>query len=166
MKQTLVVTCAAVIAALSASIAVAQRYDTVRKDADYEAPVLLEGAIRETKWENPAVKIWIDTSKITLAGGKAAESKTWVVILPPPNPLIRLAGGVDEVKSLLKPGDTISVRGYQHDNKCSNVEIKGSGPGRVCFAYPRDIRIANGCSLAFDHDAAQGSTPATYACPE
>jgi Family of unknown function (DUF6152) len=120
-----VVTCAALLAAISAIHSDSVAHHAFAAEFDADKPILLRGKITKIEWINP--HSWIHIA----VADEAGAMKKWMVEGGTPNTLIR--NGL--TRDSLKVGTEIIVRGYQSKDELCEPACKANG---------RDITFTDG----------------------
>jgi hypothetical protein len=97
---------------------------------DLQRPVSIEGVVTEVKWENPHSWIFVELKK------PDGATEIWRFESQPPNTLRRT--GV--TAAMLKPGVTVTVKGYGALDKASTAAAASS----ITFANGESFRISAG----------------------
>jgi hypothetical protein len=129
MKTTLL-SVLAVSAGLLAAVAPMLAHHSFAAEFDGAKPVALTGTVTKVDWVNPHSWIYIDVK------GDDGSVANWGMETGPPNVLYRAGWRKDSVK----PGDTISVRGFAAKDGSHTMAARQiqTADGRKLFAGSPD----------------------------
>ena len=117
-------------ATLSLVVVPASAHHSFSVAFDLQRPVSIEGVVTEVKWENPHSWIFVELKK------PDGATEIWRFESQPPNTLRRT--GV--TAAMLKPGVTVTVKGYGALDKASTAAAASS----ITFGNGESFRISAG----------------------